>query len=132
MKIKSAALTDCRLIQEGHAVRMDLVDDKGTDLSFELPFEQVRAIAQLLPSLRERTARARGVNTSARVVLTLDRWTVEQSSDGTGLLLTLASSDGYEVCFDIPAEACRGLGLVLRRCEGPVIEKPIDRTAMPS
>jgi hypothetical protein len=130
MKIKTTALTDCRVIQDGHTVRMDLVDDKGKDLSLELPFEQARAIAKLLPSLPERTRQARGVNTSARFVLPLDRWAVEESSDGTGLLLTLASSDGYEVCFDLPAEACRGLGLVLRSYRG--IERPIDRTATPS
>jgi hypothetical protein len=130
MKIKSAALTDCRVVQDGHAVRMDLVDDKGKNLSLELPFEQARAIATLLPSLPERAWQARGVDTSARFVLPLDRWTVEESRDGTGLLLTLASSDGYEVCFDLPAEACRGLGLVLRSCKG--IERPIDRTVAPS
>ena len=130
MKIKSTALTDCRVIRDGHTVRMDLVDDKGKDLSLELPFEQARAIAKLLPSLPERACQARFADTSVRFVLPLDRWTVEESSDGTGLLLTLASSDGYEVCFDLPVEACRGLGLVLRRCKG--IEPPIDRTSTPS
>jgi len=130
MKIKSTALTDCRVIQDSHTVRMDLVDDKGKDLSLELPFEQARAIAKLLPSLPEQAWQARGGNASARFVLPLDRWTVEESSDGAGLLLTLASSDGYEVCFDLPAEACRGLGLVLRSRKG--VERPIDRTATPS
>jgi hypothetical protein len=130
MKIRSTALTDCRVIHDGHAIRIDLVDDKGKDLSLELPLEQARAIATLLPSLRDRAWQARGVNTSVRFVLPLDRWTVEASSSGTGLLLTLASSDGYEVCFDLPAEACRGLGLVLRGGKG--IERPIDRTATPS
>jgi hypothetical protein len=30
------------------------------------------------------------------------------------LLLTLATADGFQVAFGIPAEACRGLGLTCR------------------
>jgi hypothetical protein len=29
------------------------------------------------------------------------------------LLLTLATADGFQVAFGLPAEACRGLGLTL-------------------
>jgi hypothetical protein len=123
MKIKGATLTDCRFIEDGQAVSIDFVDGSGADLSLELPLEQAFAIVKMLPALLERAPQARGRKTPARFVLPLNRWTVEQSSDGTGLLLTLASNDGYEVCFDLPAEACRGLGLMLRSSKGPLVEK---------
>jgi hypothetical protein len=113
MKICSAALTNCSVVQDSHAISVDLVDDKGADVRLELPFEQARTIAETLPALLARALQANGGGTSSRLVLTLDRWTVEQSNDGTGLLLTLTTDGGYEMCFDLPAEACRGLALVL-------------------
>jgi hypothetical protein len=51
--------------------------------------------------------------TSSRYVFPLDNWTVEQSNDCNGLLLTLATADGFQVSFAIPAEVCKGLGVLL-------------------
>ena len=132
MKIYNAALTNCGVVQDGHAVRLDLVDDKGTEVSLELSFERVQAIAKTLPSLLTRALQAVTGNASSRFVLTLDRWTVEQSNDGAGPLLTLAAADGYEVCIDIPGEACEGLGLILRSYKGAVTGNLMDRTATAS
>ena len=132
MKIYSAALTNCGVIQEGHAVRLDFVDDKGTEVSLELSFERAQAIAKVLPSLLTQALQALTGNASSRFVLTLDRWTVEQPNDGAGLLLALAAGDGYEVCIDIPTEACRGLGFVLGSYKGAVTGNLKDRTATAS
>ena len=129
MKICNAALTNCGLAQDGHAVRLDLADDKGTEVSLELSFERAQAIAKTLPSLLTRALQTVTSNASSRFVLTLDRWTVEQSNDGTSLLLILAAGDGYEVCIDIPREACEGLGLILRRFKVAVTGNLKDRTA---
>jgi hypothetical protein len=129
MKIYSAALTNSGVVQEGHAVRLDFIDDKGTEVSLELSFERAQAIAKVLPSLLTQALQALTGNATSRFVLTLDRWTVEQSNDGTGLLLELAAGDGYEVCIDIPTEACRGLGLVLGSYKGVVTGNLKDLTA---
>ena len=130
MKICNAALTNCGLAQDGHAVRLDLADDKGTEVSLELSFERAQAIAKTLPSLLTRALQTVTGNASSHFVLTLDRWTVEQSNDGTNLLLTLAADDGYEVCIDVPREACEGLGLILGSYIEVVSGK--DRTATAS
>lgn len=108
MKMCSAGLVD-----DGRAVRLDLVDDEGVDVSLQLSLEQAQAIAMTLPSLLTQARQDLADKTDSRYVLALDRWTVQQSNDCTGLLLTLATGEGFEVCFDVPAEACRGLGLVL-------------------
>ena len=129
MKIHNAELTNCGVVQDGHAVRLDLVDDKGTEVSLELSFERAQTIAKTLPSLLTRALQTVTSNASSRFVLTLDRWTVEQSNDGTSLLLILAAGDGYEVCIDIPREACEGLGLILRRFKVAVTGNLKDRTA---
>ena len=130
MKICNAALTNCGLAQDGHAVRLDLADDKGTEVSLELSFERAQAIAKTLPSLLTRALQTVTGNASSHFVLTLDRWTVEQSNDGTNLLLTLAADDGYEVCIDVPREACEGLGLILGSYKEVVTGK--DRTVTAS
>ena len=106
MKICNAALTNCGVVQGGHAVRLDLADDKGTEVSLELSVERAQAIAKTLPSLLTRALQTVTGNASSHFVLTLDRWTVEQSKEDTNLLLILAADDGYEVCIDIPREAC--------------------------
>jgi hypothetical protein len=129
MKIYNAALTRSEVVQDGHAVRLDLVDDKGTEVSLELSFERAQAIAKTLPSLLTRALQTLTGNASSRFVLTLDRWTVEQSNDGTSLLLILAADDGYELCIGIPREACEGLGLILGKHKGAVTGNPTDRTA---
>jgi hypothetical protein len=108
MKMCSAGLVD-----DGRVVRLDLVDDEGADVSLQLSLEQAQAIAMTLPSLLTQARQDLADKTDSRYVLALDRWTVQQSNDCTGLLLTLATGEGFEVCFDVPAEACRGLGLVL-------------------
>jgi hypothetical protein len=113
MKIHCAALTTCGVTENGQDVRLDFVDQRGTDVSLQLPFEQAQAIAMTLPSLLTRALRALTGKASARYVFALERWEVEQSGDCDGLLLTLATEDGFQVSFGVPAEACRGLGLVL-------------------
>jgi hypothetical protein len=113
-------------------VRLDLVDDKGTEVLLELSFERAQTIAKTLPSLLTRALQTVTGNASSRFVLTLDRWTVEQSNDGTSLLLILAAGDGYEVCINIPREACEGLGLILGSYKVAVPGNLKDQTATAS
>ena len=132
MRIYNAALTNCEVVQDGHAVRLDLLDDKGTEVSLELSFERAQAIAKTLPSLLTQALQTVTGNANSRFVLTLDRWTVEESNDGTSLVLILAAGDGYEVCIDIPREACEGLGLILGSYKVAVTGNLKDRTATAS
>jgi hypothetical protein len=113
MNISSVELTTCGILEDGQSVRLDLVDDKGTAVSLRLPFHQAQAVAMTLPSLLTRALKSLTGSPDARYVFPLDRWFVELSGQGDALLLTLATADGFQVCFGLPAEACRGLGLTL-------------------
>jgi hypothetical protein len=115
MNIRCCALTTCGITQEGHVVRLDLVDERGGDVSVELSFEQAEAIAMTLPSLLTCALQALTGKESSRYVFPLEHWAVEQFGDCTGLLLTLATEGGFQVCFGVPAEACRGLRSVLAK-----------------
>ena len=113
MNICGVELTTCGILEDGQIVRLDLVDDQGIAISLRLPFEQAQAVAMTLPSLLTRALKSLTGSPNARYVFPLDRWFVELSGQGDGLLLTLATADGFQVSFGLPAEACRGLGLTL-------------------
>jgi hypothetical protein len=117
LKILSAGLTTCDVVQDGRAVRLDLIDEKGGNVSVQLPFDQAQAVAMTLPSLLTRALRSITGSDTSRYVFHLDQWVIEQAEDRQSLLLTLGTEDGFQVSFGIPAAACRGLGMVL--AEGP-------------
>jgi hypothetical protein len=121
MKICSARLTTCGVLHDGQMVNLDLVDDAGAAVSLQLPFDQAQAIAMTLPSLLTHALRSITGSATARYVFPLDRWTVEQSKEHKGLLVTLATDEGFQVSFGIPAEACRGLGLTLAGVSGQCV-----------
>lgn len=132
MDICSVALTTCGVLEDGQTVRLDLVDDKGAAVSLRLPFDQAQAVAMTLPSLLTRTLKSLTGSADARYVFPLDRWFVELSRQHDGLLLTLATSDGFQVSFGIPAEACRGLGLTLANGPGRLAESEAAADEMQS
>jgi hypothetical protein len=115
VKICSTKLTTCDVLDDGEVVRLDLVDQSGADVSLQLPFDQAQAMAMTLPSLLTQALKSLTGSATARYVFPLDHWTVEGTNGSDGLLLTLATDDGFHVCFGIPAEACGGLGSILVR-----------------
>jgi hypothetical protein len=117
MNICGAKLTTCGVAQDGRTLWLNLVDDKGAEVSLQLPFDQTQAIAMTLPSLLTRALRALTGKATARYVFPLDQWSVERSSDCDGLIVTLGTEGGFQVSFGIPTEACRGLGLTIARTE---------------
>ncbi len=115
MKICSAKLTTCDVLPDGEVVRLDLVDQSGAAVSLHLPFDQAQAMAMTLPSLLTRALQSLTGSATARYVFPLEHWAVEGTNGSDGVLLTLATDDGFQVCFGIPAEACGGLGSTLVR-----------------
>ena len=77
----------------------------------ELSFERAQTIAKTLPSLLTRALQTVTGNASSRFVLTLDRWTVEQSNDGTNLLLILARMTDTKCVSTFPARRAKAWAL---------------------
>ena len=113
MKISSSRLTTCGVLRNGQTLHLDLVDGDGKDISLELPFDQAQAIAMTLPNLLTGALQELTGKATARYVFPLAQWLVERSDEHSGLLLTLATEDGFQVTFGVPAEACKGLGTTL-------------------
>ncbi len=122
MRIRSAGLTTCGVIEAGKGITLGLVDEHGTDISLQLSFDQAQAVAMTLPRLLTLALRSITKDKDARYVFSLDAWHVERSAECDGLVLTLGTPDGFHVSFGVPAQTCRALGWTLAHEVKPAME----------
>jgi hypothetical protein len=115
MEIKSAKLTTCDVTHDGEVIRLNLVDSAGNPVSVRLPFEQAGALTTTLPGLLTRALAARYCNESSRYVFLLSEWLLEGVADGHTLIVTLKTTDGFEVSFAAPLDRCRSLASDIKR-----------------
>ena len=130
VKICSSRLTTCGVTPDGETVGLEFVDDSGTPVTVQLPFNQAEAVVMTLPRLLARSVRRRTGNQQARYVFSLAEWLIEDTDAQDCLIVTLKTTDGFEVSFGVPLEACRALGWSLQREADKVIdaEEPNEET----
>jgi hypothetical protein len=114
VKICSSKLTTCGVLEDGETVRLDLLDQSGAPVSVQFPFEQVEALAMTLPQLLTHAMQVRSGSEQARYVFPLGQWLIEESREQDCLIVTLRTTDGFEVSFGIPFDTGRALGWALR------------------
>jgi hypothetical protein len=112
-EIVSCRLTTCNVINDGEAIRLNLVEQMGNPVSLELPFEQAASVVLTLPRLLSTALNARTGGDDMRYVFPLAHWLLERSGDQKTLILTLRTPDGFEASFGIPLEACQRLASAL-------------------
>ncbi len=129
-KMTSSQLTTCSVVKDGHAIRLEFLDGEDQPVSVEFPFEQAQSIVMTLPRMLSKALQRRTRSPSSRYAFTLGRWSIESSDEKNGLIVTLATDDGFQVSFVIPFDACRAIGWALGRegrSAGPdSIGEPID------
>jgi hypothetical protein len=126
VKISSSRLTTCRVTADGEAVELGLVDHSDTEVSLELPFEQAEAVVMTLPLLLTHALKRRTGKPEARYVFSLGDWLIEDTRGENYLIVTLKTTDGFEVSFAIPFEACQALGWSLKHEVDGAREADID------
>ena len=114
MKIRSNALTTCRVAVDGETIELEFEDAAGAPVTLQFPFLQAEAIAMTLPHLLSRAVQHRTGKPEARYVFSLGHWMVEDTKDGSCLTVTLKTTDGFEVSFAITRATCRALGWSLQ------------------
>jgi len=99
-------------------------------VTVQLPFNQAEAVVMTLPHLLARSVRRRTGNQQARYVFSLAEWLIEDTDAQDCLIVTLKTTDGFEVSFGVPLEACRALGWSLQHEAVKVIdaEEPEEET----
>ena len=110
VKIRSETLTTCRVATDGSNVELEFLDHSGAPVVLELPLDQAEAVVMTLPHLLARAVRSRTGNDEARYVFGLHEWSIEAAKDNSCLITTLKTTNGFEVSFGIPFEACQSLG----------------------
>jgi hypothetical protein len=122
VKICSSRLTTCGVLADGETVGLEFVDDSGTAVTVQLPFDQAEAVVMTLPHLLARSVKRRTGNQKARYVFRLDEWFIEDTKEQDCLIVTLKTTDGFEVSFGIPLQAGRTLGWNLQHEAEKVID----------
>jgi hypothetical protein len=114
VKIRSNKLTICRVAADGETIELEFEDADDTAVTLQFPFLQAEAVAMTLPHLLSRALQHRTGKPDARYVFSLGDWIVEDTKDGSCLIVTLRTTDGFEVSFAITRATCRALGWSLQ------------------
>jgi hypothetical protein len=115
MEIESAQLTTCDVTRDGEVVRLGFNDTSGNAVVLRLPFAQAGALMMTLPHLLTMALKARCGEEGSRFVFPLGGWVLEGVADGRTVIVTLKTTDGFEVSFAAPLDHCRSLASELRR-----------------
>jgi hypothetical protein len=122
MIIHCSKLTTCDAVEDGEAVRLDLIDKNGDPISLVLSFAHAESIAMTLPHLLTQAIQTQTGQDNAHYVFPLGQWLLEGIEDHQSLMLTLKTADGFEVSFRIPYDTCRALGWSLQHEANDAIE----------
>lgn len=132
MKIRSKELATCHVATDGTNVGLEFLDQSGGTVTVELPLDQAEAVVMTLPHLLARAVKRQTENDDARYVFGLQGWSIEGAKEQNCLITTLITTNGFEVSFGIPFEACHSLGWnLMQGAEGQPVEAPdIEREAI--
>jgi len=132
VKIRSDRLTTCCVAPDGGSVRLEFIEAGGAPVTLELPFDQAEAVVMTLPHLLARALQQQTGDHEARYVFDLGEWSLESAENKDCLIGTLKTTDGFEVSFGIPFEACRSLGSsLLSGADRSVAAGDLDKDAIP-
>ena len=133
MKIASSKLTTCGIASDWETVELEFVDQSGDATTLQLPLDQAEAVVMTLPHVLAHALKRRTGKPDARYVFGLGEWCIEDTRDHDSLIVTLKTTDGFEVSFGIPFEAGRALGFSLQHEAKAAIaaSEPDEETAAP-
>jgi hypothetical protein len=114
LKIEAVDLTTCRLDESGKFAEIGFISSAGVPISLRCSLDRAQSIATTLSELLPSGLWNMGSEQQAREALTLVGWRIEDTLENGGVIITLSANDGSDVSFDIPLEACSGLGSALK------------------
>jgi hypothetical protein len=111
--IEGRQLTGWSVLPGGESIRLSLSATDGSERSVVLPFDALSSLLMTLPRMLQAALNARGFNGTLRVAQPLGQWRIEQAVGTDGLVLKLATPDGFEVTFACDGGAAEALGTAL-------------------
>jgi hypothetical protein len=116
--IESRKLTTWAVLPGGDQVCLGFAAADGGTHRIVLPFEALTGLLMTLPRMMQSALNERFPDGSLRIVHPLALWRLEQAEGDNGLILKLATRDGFEVAFAIPDEDAGSLGTALLGAPG--------------
>jgi hypothetical protein len=114
LKIEVGDLTTCCIDEGGAFVELNFLDASGEPTSLRVPFDKAQAVTVTLSHLLTLALQRMTGTSQARFAFPLGGWRIEDTPGDNGVITTLSTEDGFEVSFNIPLEACSGLGWALK------------------
>lgn len=105
--------TSCEVSGDGEAIRLSYCDDAGAARDLQLSAEQAGALAMTLPRLLSAALKARSRDPSLRFVFPLAECNLEAAAGSSHHILSLRTSDGFEVCFSLSQKALAEMGQLI-------------------
>jgi hypothetical protein len=97
--IDGKRLTSFDVAPDGSLFRLNLIDAEGKAVSVALPTGCLDELLMTLPGIIKRAMRAKYSDNSMRLVYALGEWQLETATGDERLILTLRTTDGFDVAF---------------------------------
>ena len=113
LPLEGRELTAWAVLAGGTHIRLDFSGSDGAIHSIVLPFEALGGLLMTLPRMLQSALDARFADGSLRFVQRLGAWQLEKAERNAGLILKLATPDGFEVAFALGSRDADALGTAL-------------------
>lgn len=107
--LKVQALAGCEVSSDGQTISLSMSGSGGDSLCLQLTPDQVGSLAMTLPRLLSAALKAKYADPSLRFVFPLGQCDLEETPGRSEVILSLQSTDGFEVCFCVHPDVLRDL-----------------------
>src|SRR5215471_3129502 len=99
--ISCTSLSTCQIAADGSAIRLVFEAANGQPTSLTLPIRCIQQLLMTLPHAASMAIRTKHRDETLRLVFPLGDWKLEQAAGASELILTLNTTDGFEVAFSL-------------------------------
>jgi hypothetical protein len=104
-EIEIASLTTCQVSPDGRHVRLNFANTRAGMATLRLTSACVQQLLMTLPRLLSTALKIQHRDSSVRAVFPLRDWRLEAAVGSEDLILTMTTTDGFEVAFSLSATA---------------------------
>ena len=123
--ISCTSLSTCQIAADGSAIRLVFEAANGQPTSLTLPIRCIQQLLMTLPHAASKAIRTKHRDETLRLVFPLGDWKLEQAAGASELILTLNTTDGFEVAFSIGHDALAEMSRTARSsADAPLPEHP--------
>jgi hypothetical protein len=107
------ALTSCQVSDDGEEIRLSVRDNSGAPLDLQISAEQAGSLAMTLPKLISTALKARYRDPTLRLVYPLTDYSLEGAEGSQDRILSLKTTDGFEVSFSVTPGTLAAIGQLI-------------------